>query len=104
MLRLIVGSIVTALVLSVLGCGQQTAPESKASETLEFAVEEMTCDGCVNSVTTAIKSVPGVQSVEVSLEAKKATVVADRSQVSPQAIEDAVRKAGYKADLRAAKE
>ena len=79
----------------VLGCGQQDS--LPATETREFAIEGMSCDGCVNTVASALKTVPGVKSVEVSLKDKKATVVADR--VSSQAIEDTVAKAGYKAHL-----
>ncbi len=60
----------------------------------------MVCEGCVNTITTALKTIPGVKSVKVSLKDKKAIVVADR--VSSQAIEDAVAKAGYKARLMSA--
>ena len=58
----------------------------------------MSCEGCVNSVTSALKAVPGVKSVEVSLKDKKATVVV-ADKVSSQTIEDTVAKAGYKAHL-----
>ena len=89
---LIVSACLTAC---VIGCGQQD--KSRAMETREFAVEGMSCEGCANTVASALKAIPGVQSVEVSLKDKKATVVADR--VSPRTIEDAVAKAGYKARL-----
>ena len=85
------------LTACVFGCGRQN--NSRATQTREFAVEGMSCDGCVNTVTAALKAVPGVKSVEVSLKDKKATVVADSSQVSSQIIEDTVAKAGYKAQL-----
>jgi copper chaperone CopZ len=82
----------------VLGC--QDNP--RAVETREYAIEGMSCEGCAATITATLKAVPGVQSVQVSLQDKKATVVADSSQVSPQTIEDAVGKAGYKAHLIAA--
>ena len=87
----------------VLGCGQQplgsmpaASNTAQAAATREFAIEGMVCDGCVNTVTSAIKAVPGVKSVEVSLKDKKATIVAE---VPSQTIEAAVSKAGYKAHL-----
>ena len=87
--------LLVCLAACVVGCGQQDHPST--TETREFAIEGMSCEGCVNTVTTALKAVPGVKSVEVSLKDKKATVVANG--VSSQAIEDAVAKAGYKAKL-----
>jgi copper chaperone CopZ len=69
---------------------------AQASATREFAIEGMACEGCVNNVTAALKAVPGVKSVEVSLKDKKATIVAE---VPSQIIEAAVSKAGYKAHL-----
>ena len=65
----------------------------------EFAIEGMTCEGCVNTITSALKAVPGVNSVEVSLKDKKATVAGNVALVPSRTIEDAVSKAGYKAQL-----
>lgn len=67
------------------------------TEKLEFSIEGMTCNGCASSVLAALEAVPGVKSAEVSLEAKKAIVVADVAHVSAAKIEKAVEDAGYKA-------
>jgi copper chaperone CopZ len=86
----------------MLGCGQDGGPAasgSAATGVRQFAVEGMTCEGCVGTVTSAIKAVPGVVSVAVSLENKKAVVVADFAQAPPSAIEAAVHDAGYEARL-----
>jgi copper chaperone CopZ len=93
--RLSLAMLVVCAVAFVLGCGQQD--NSGATETREFAIEGMSCEGYVNTVTSALKAIPGVKSVEVSLKDKKAVVVAD--SVSSQTIEDTVAKAGYKARL-----
>lgn len=61
-----------------------------------FAVEGMSCQGCVGSVTEALTKVPGVQSAAVSLEEKKALVVADAAEVPDAKIEAAIAAAGYK--------
>lgn len=86
------------------GCGRNQQDNIQAMETRTFAIEGMTCEGCVNNVTSALKAIHGVKSVDVSLKDKKATVVADSSQVPLQIIEDTVSKAGYKAHLITAAE
>ena len=89
-------TLVVCAVACTFGCAQQD--NARTTQTREFAIEvDRSCEGCVDTVTTALKAIPGVTSVEVSLKDKKATVVADR--VSSQTIEDAVAKAGYKARL-----
>jgi copper chaperone CopZ len=87
--------LLACLIACILGCGPQG--NSPAMEKQEFAIEGMSCEGCVSTITTALKAMPGVKSVEVSLKDKKATVVANG--VPPQIIQDAVAKAGYKARL-----
>jgi copper chaperone CopZ len=51
----------------------------------------MTCQHCVNSVTTEVSAVPGVENVEVDLEAKTVTVVGGEDA----AIRAAIDEAGY---------
>lgn len=57
-------------------------------------VEGMMCQHCVASVTKALKAVPGVTAVEVSLE-RKCAEVSFEDGVSAQALSDAVTAAGY---------
>lgn len=91
------------------GCGDQRSesgqPKPAASATAEarqFAIEGMTCEGCVETVKSALEAIPGVKSAEVSLKDKKASVVADAAQVPSSKIEAAVGEAGYKARLLSA--
>jgi copper chaperone CopZ len=63
----------------------------------EFAIDGMSCQGCAESVAAALKKMPGVHAVKVSLPEKKAIVAADQSQVSADKIAAAVAAAGYKA-------
>ena len=63
--------------------------------TATISVKGMTCNGCVASVTNAIKRVPGVHSASVTLEAKTATVEFDEKQTDVHAIENAIADAGY---------
>ncbi len=58
----------------------------------------MTCDGCVNSVTKALKGVAGVQEANVDLAGAKATVTFDASKTNVAALKEAVEEAGYDVD------
>ena len=66
--------------------------------TIELDITGMTCDHCVNSVTNALKEVPGVSDAVVSLDDKQATVTAD--PVDIQALIAAVEEEGYTAAAR----
>jgi copper chaperone len=66
-------------------------------ETVELKVEGMDCQGCVKSVTRMLSGVPGVEKVEVSLEAGKATVSYDPAKSGPADFKRAVERAGYTA-------
>jgi len=68
-----------------------------------FCVEGMSCDGCVQSVTTALKKLPGVKGVQVSLEQKRATVVADEAALPNDKIESAITALGFQAKALPAK-
>lgn len=70
---------------------------STSASSRQFAIEGMTCEGCVQTITAALKAIPGVKSAEVSLQDKKATIVADEAEVPASVVEAAVSKAGYKA-------
>ena len=63
----------------------------------EFAVEGMSCGGCVQSVTRAIARLAGVRNVDVSLDKKAATVEYDSATVEPAAIVTAIEAAGFEA-------
>jgi copper chaperone len=66
-------------------------------ETVELKVEGMDCEGCVKSVTRMLSGVPGVASVEVSLEKNQARVSYDPAKSGLADFKRAVERAGYKA-------
>jgi len=68
-----------------------------ATVTRQFAVTGMNCQGCVRSVTGALRVVPGVESVDVSLERATATVAYDDTAVEATAIVAAIEAAGFEA-------
>ncbi len=62
-------------------------------------VTGMTCGGCTNKVTLALKAIAGVGDVDVSLSAGQATVQYDESVTSPAQLKSAVTGAGYGAGV-----
>ena len=66
----------------------------------EFAVDGMSCGGCVRSVTHAISRLPGVQKVDVSLEKRAAMIDYDAAVLDPGAIVAAIAAAGFAAVAR----
>ena len=77
---------------------QMTANEEKGETTMEkvINIEGMACMHCVKHVQEALAAVPGVQTANVDLESKTATVSVDGS-VSDEALKAAVDGAGYQA-------
>ena len=67
-------------------------------KTQQLKVTGMTCGGCTNSVTKALKAVNGVADVNVSLSNSQATVQYDEMLTTPEQLKSAVIKAGYGLD------
>lgn len=92
---------IVALVLIFSACSSSApdtsndtaAPMVQAAETITLSISGMDCDGCVKSVTEAIKGVEGVAEVEVSLEAH--TAVIKGSSVDLMKLAAAIDEAGY---------
>jgi P-type Cu+ transporter len=67
------------------------------SERAEYAVEGMTCSSCVLNVEKALKKVPGVETVRVSLPDKKAVITySEKADHEDSVFRKAVEGAGYK--------
>lgn len=66
---------------------------------MKLAVQGMRCASCVGRVEKALQDVPGVGSVSVNLATDEAFVEWSGVARSPQVLLDAVRSAGYTADL-----
>lgn len=87
------------LTLAVLVSVTPAPPAFAAEQTVTFAVENMTCASCPYIVKQSMAAVPGVVRVDVSFEAKTATVTFDDANASPGAIAAASTNAGYPARL-----
>jgi copper chaperone len=65
------------------------------AENITFNVTGMSCDHCVQSVTRAVKEVPGVADVKVSLDENSAVVSGDGVDVA--SVIAAIEEEGYEA-------
>lgn len=67
------------------------------SVTKSLLIEGMTCSHCVNSVTTAVSALPGVESVDIELvpDGRSRLTVTSDDGVGDQEMADAVVGAGY---------
>ncbi|AWN48511.1 heavy metal translocating P-type ATPase [Methylobacterium terrae] len=79
-----------ALAEAVEGAGY-AVPEAVT----ELAVEGMTCASCTGRVERGLESVPGVRAASANLATGRVTVRHPAGLVSPDALADAVREAGY---------
>ena len=67
------------------------------TQTTNFIVSNMKCQGCVDTATKAVKTVHGIESVTVDLEAGSASVIGD---IDPQAVCQVLTEAGYPAVVK----
>ena len=67
------------------------APSQEDLMTTVYSVNGMTCQHCVNAITSEVSAVPGVESVEVDLAAKTVTV----NGGDDAAVRAAIDEAGY---------
>jgi copper chaperone CopZ len=72
------------------------APPQKVSLT----VKGMTCQGCANTITAALKMQPGVKKAVVVFDTSTATVEFSEGKVTPAQLAEAVKKAGYTAEVK----
>jgi len=66
-------------------------------ETIEIAVNGMTCGGCERTVQTAVGSLPGIQSVKASHLDSTAIVTFDKTKATFQEMQAAITDKGYDA-------
>ena len=64
-------------------------------ETVRIAIQGMTCEGCVASVTRVLKALPGVSDAQVSLRDASASVRYDPARTDVAAMRAAIEDAGY---------
>lgn len=83
------------LLLSVVGGAAAADPQ-----TIILTVSGMHCEGCASGIEAMVKRTEGVIKVDVSYEAREATVQYDPAKASPAKIITAIEKMGYKAAVK----
>ncbi len=74
----------------------EVTPEVQALAHSSFAVDGMTCDGCVNGIQRTCQNMEGVAGTELTLEDAVLTVYwADGVTPDPAAIEAEIESLGY---------
>jgi Cu+-exporting ATPase len=68
-------------------------------EVINLKISGMTCNHCVEHVTKALQSVEGVDTAKVNLETDSAIVQFSGERPSNEALVEAVKKAGYGAEV-----
>lgn len=59
----------------------------------QFTVQNVKCGGCVSAIENGLKELPGVESVEVTIEGGQVTV--SGAELSRQQISDKLQQLGY---------
>jgi Cu+-exporting ATPase len=66
-----------------------------ATTRIELPVQGMSCASCVARIEKGLRGVPGVHDATVNLAAERATVSADPSRASVEALQQVIRDLGY---------
>ena len=86
------------VLLPAMAAAVEKVGYSVGHETIELAIDGMTCASCVSRVEKALKGIDGVTDAEVNLATEKARVTVTDPDLT-DALVAAVEKAGYRATL-----
>jgi copper chaperone CopZ len=64
-------------------------------ENIVIGIDGMSCQNCVKSITGVLQALPGVERVEVSLEAGQADLEYDPDKVGVAQFKEAIEGAGF---------
>ncbi len=68
--------------------------------TVSLHVPEIDCVGCVTAISSSLRRLPGVESVEGDAQTRVVTVTFDAATVDVQTIEDTLDAVGFTAELQ----
>lgn len=93
----------------ICGCGNSCSTANAQTLTLNNTVNEikivklkitgMTCAGCSNHISSALKNIAGVIEQNVDYPGDVATIKYDASKTNPAEMIKAIEKTGYKAEI-----
>jgi copper chaperone len=76
--------------------GQPSRQTGDGHQKATLNVKGMSCNGCVRTITKAVKKLDGVEDVKAQLEERIVEIEFDSSKVSLRRIEEEISKMGYK--------
>lgn len=88
-------SAVSAVMLLCSACGRESAPAPTEPITVQLAIRGMHCGGCVEAMTAEAREVDGVESIDVSLEQRAATLRV-RDETTTEQVVRAIEALGYR--------
>jgi len=91
--------LISSFFSGICSAEERTVAASEQSYQAVMKVEGMNCMGCVNKVKSALTALDGVKSCDVNLEQSRATVVYDHKKQSDAALVEAVKLAGFTAQI-----
>ncbi|CAG8707013.1 10192_t:CDS:1, partial [Acaulospora morrowiae] len=89
------------IVERIINCGfqvpieQKSDPHDEMGKSTILPVLGMTCNSCVNSITNSLKSIPGINSVMVSLADENASVEYDEKLITEEKIIETIKNCGF---------
>ncbi|MCG2795928.1 MAG: heavy metal translocating P-type ATPase [Actinomycetia bacterium] len=81
------------------GVKRDGSPGQSAEKRVGLSLSGMHCTSCASIVERSLNKVPGVEQASVNFAAEKAYVTFDEGEVGVDGLINAVKKAGYKAEL-----
>ena len=72
----------------------------KKGEIVKINLPTLQCATCKKTIETALKKVDGINSINVSVKEKTATVDFDKSKINPDKIETEITLVGYDANSK----
>ena len=77
----------------------ETAQDEEAASVaeVEFKIPNMVCEGCAETITTALKDLPGIQEVKPKVFQKHVYVRYESGKLKQQEVKDAIGNAGFTA-------
>ena len=75
---------------------------SSTASTINLSIEGMSCGGCARSITNGLKTIEGVQNVEIDLAGKKGVVDCDATSdvdTMKKTVQDKIIQLGFTSEF-----
>ncbi|XP_072170821.1 copper-transporting ATPase 1-like [Diadema setosum] len=82
------------------GLNRKTSSEQD-TDIVAIRIEGMTCNSCVKSIEGHVGTLPGVRTIQVSLDRQEGVITYDSSLTNPETLREAIYDMGFEATLPA---